>query len=47
MRVSGATAAWTGTLGPRSNFEIRFGKSLLAGAWSRAVHFLTSPAIHL
>jgi len=47
MDVDGGTATWTGTLGPRSDFEIRFGKSLVPGAWSRVVHFLSSPAIHL
>jgi len=34
-------------LGPRSDFEIRFGKSALPAVWSRIVHFLGSPAIHL
>jgi len=47
MRVAGATATWTGTMGPRSDFEIRFSKSFVGGAWSRVVHFLSSPAVHL
>jgi len=47
MDVGGGRAVWHGVLGPRSDFEIRFGKSALPAVWSRIVHFLGSPAIHL
>jgi hypothetical protein len=47
MEVDGPTASWTGTLQPGQEFEVRFAKPAVLGAWSRLVHFLSRPAVRL
>lgn len=47
MEVVGPTASWTGTLQPGQEFEVRFAKPALLGAWSRFLHFLSRPAVRL